>query len=217
MVDSAPPLSQVDKLVVCPKSDALMGFGPDSEMQEIFKVAQHFSSQDRADAIAERKRCQLLLDFISANGHSLQEVNVFASKGALPRKVIADKVFDKNSLRAGNNLHDGLEEGEISGSESVGLALQRPSSDTPSSVNYGSGIIAADNGTAPSGATDPSISPANDTKLSTSAKAVEKPPPPPAALVQPSFGGGGEIGLGKTLLLVIWLNPNAISRTTHPL
>lgn len=113
--------------------DVGMGLGFDSVLNSIFKAVHHFSSQDRSDAIAERKRNQTLLDFISSHGHSLQEVNDFSSKGGSPRKVNADNVFVNSPLRREIEIsamvppvpscplespdkcpNEGLEEGEIS-------------------------------------------------------------------------------------------------------
>lgn len=46
-----------------------------SETQDLFKAVHHFSQKDRNEAAFERKKNQHLIDFISAHGLSLKDVN----------------------------------------------------------------------------------------------------------------------------------------------
>lgn len=106
--------------------DANMGLRQDSGMQDIFKAAKHFSHQDRIDAAAERQKNQKLLDFISAHGFSIQEVNEFVSKGVVTRKVNARDMFVKSPMRD-DNANSKLKDVVNSGSSPAGKCQVDPS------------------------------------------------------------------------------------------
>lgn len=71
----------------------------ESQIQDIFIAANQLSKQDRIDAAAGRKRIQVLMNFLSAHGHSAKEVDTFAINGSISRKGPAHNLFDKNPLR----------------------------------------------------------------------------------------------------------------------
>lgn len=65
--------------------------------------AHYFSSKDREEAISERKRIMQLMDFISAHGLSVNDVNAFVSEGKIANVEIAPKVFDNIPSRMGES------------------------------------------------------------------------------------------------------------------
>lgn len=73
------------------------------EARDIFKAAHYFSRQDREDAISERKRNLQLMEFISAHGLSVNDVNSFISDGKIADFVTAHKVLIKSPMRVGES------------------------------------------------------------------------------------------------------------------
>lgn len=70
-----------------------LGLAPTSDTQEIFRAAQYFSRKDRDEALAERKKNARLLDYITALGLPLEDVNNLSSIGTLAAIANALKVL----------------------------------------------------------------------------------------------------------------------------
>lgn len=77
-------------------SEVFKGLGPVSPSLDIVKAALHFSSQDRIDAVAERKRNLELMDCLAAHGISIQDINAYVQTGAIARVVDAQNVLVKS-------------------------------------------------------------------------------------------------------------------------
>lgn len=71
-----------------------LGLASSSATQDIFKAAHYFSINGRAEALAERKKNAKLMDYISALGLPLDDVNNLSSIGTLVALVNARKVLD---------------------------------------------------------------------------------------------------------------------------
>lgn len=76
-----------------------MGLGQNSLMRDIFKAVQHFSRQDRIDAVEERLKNHKLLNFLNAHGFSMKEVNEFTDSGVIQKSVNEHDLFDKRSMK----------------------------------------------------------------------------------------------------------------------
>lgn len=82
-----------------------------SDLQDIVRAAQHFTQKDRLEAVAERKKSQDLIDFISAQGFSMNDVNSFLQGGSKIRQVNAHNMFvecPKSPLVPGRSSPEGI-------------------------------------------------------------------------------------------------------------
>lgn len=73
-----------------------LGLAFETNVQDIFKVVQHFSQKDRDEALFERKKNFQIMDFLNAHGITMNDVNAFTAKGKKVDWEHACKVLDKS-------------------------------------------------------------------------------------------------------------------------
>lgn len=96
-IPSVVALSSDDSIALDKALEVNVGPVLGSDAQDIFRAAHYFSSKDRDEALLERKKVMQLMDFISAHGLSVNDVNAFVAEGKLATVSHARRVFDKSS------------------------------------------------------------------------------------------------------------------------